>query len=571
MSEKRKPCLAALLAVALLATTWAAAHAESALVERTVEIAVGDGAVLEGTLFLPADAGRQFTILVRTPYGRHQQFDEARYWANRGYAVLMQDTRGKFGSTGEYIPFLNEFDDGMITLDWIAAQDWSNGSVGMWGSSYLAFCQLVLASEGHPALKSIIPISGWIGGDGSIENGGAHHIMLSIPWILHEESQTSRSIADVEMDDLFEFLPLIDAFSAVGIESKIWNEEFDFSALQRHDARKIGIPALHITGWHDFVSAASLSAYSAARQGPAAAEQKLMVGPWIHDQFYTTYTEVGDEDFGPESAMGRERLMELSLRWFDRTLKSAEPGIDQWPDVRLFMMGANEWRDYEQWPPDSAREQKLFIGSDGNANSSAGDGYLAARAPSSQGHDTFLFDPNDPVPTYGGANFHFFLHLAGVKDQREIEARDDVLVYTTVPMEQPLDIVGPVRVVLYAATEGPDTDFTAKLVEVRSSGYARIIEEGIVRASFRSRSGERELLKPGEVYELTVELGATAITIPPGSRLRLEVSSSNFPKYDRNPNNGEEPMRARTLHAVTQKIFHGGAYGSHLVLPVLDQ
>jgi putative CocE/NonD family hydrolase len=233
-------------------------------------------------------------------------------------------------------------------------------------------------------------------------------------------------------------------------------------------------------------------------------------------------------------------------------------------------MGANQWTHYDAWPPPAARDRKLYLGSEVGANSAAGDGLLSAAPAMSEGHDSYVCDPNHPVPTYGGANFHFMLHLIGVKDQREIEERNDVLVYTTEPLENDMEIVGPVRAVLYASTEGRDTDFTAKLVEVRPNGYAGIIDEGILRASYRNGPEERELLEPGQVYRLTVDLGSTAIMIPKGHRIRLEVSSSNFPKYDRNPNTGEEALKARVLKPVRQRVYHGGEYRSHVVLPVID-
>jgi putative CocE/NonD family hydrolase len=204
------------------------------------------------------------------------------------------------------------------------------------------------------------------------------------------------------------------------------------------------------------------------------------------------------------------------------------------------------------------------------ANSLNGDGYLSGDSPEFSRFDTYLFDPMNPVPTNGGANMHFMLHLVGVKDQREIEERDDVLVYTTPPLEKAMEIVGPIRAVLYASTEGKDTDFTAKLVEVRPGGYARIIEEGIVRASFRN-GAERELLEPGEIYELALEMGSTAVLIPKNNRLRLEVSSSNFPKYDRNPNTGEDALLARELKSVTQRVYHGGEHPSRVVFHAIER
>jgi putative CocE/NonD family hydrolase len=268
--------------------------------------------------------------------------------------------------------------------------------------------------------------------------------------------------------------------------------------------------------------------------------------------------------------MGLERLMKLALDWFDTTL-GGSAAVAEWPNARVFVMGANRWRDFDRWPPALARYRKLFIGSDRGANSAAGDGTLSPDPPPRPGHDTYVFDPMNPVPTYGGANFHFFMHLVGVKDQRDIEARDDVLVYTSAPLEEDMEIAGPIKALLHVSTEGRDTDFTAKLVEVRPDGYARIIEEGIIRASYRNGTGARELLEPGQVYRLSVEIGSTAILIPKGHRVRLEVSSSNFPKYDRNPNTGEDPLRARVLEAVTQRVHFGGDAPSHVVLPVVER
>ncbi len=570
MFKKPKIQFLAVALVLIASTTSLAVEMETeSFTEESIFINSPDGVVLAGTLILPVDASATNTILVRTPYSRKQHLTDARYWAQHGYAVLVQDTRGKFDSTGEYLPFINEYADGSATLDWIVGQPWSNGRVGMWGSSYLAFCQLVLASAEHPALKSIMPISGWLHDDNQIEHGGANHIMLSIPWIVHEESQTKRSLAEVEIDEMFEYLPLIDVFKSVGLESKIWLEDYDFASLDVFSAANISIPVLHITGWHDFVATAALDVYRQARGGSAGEYQKLMVGPWVHDQFYSTYTGVGDVDFGPESAMGRERLQKLALRWFDLTLKPNQPDLADWPAAQVFVMGTNQWQDFDNWPPHEAAAQKLYFGSDGGANTRDGNGYLANDVPESPRHDSFRFDPMNPVPTYGGANFHFMMHLTGVKDQREIEMRDDVLVYTAAPLTEPLHISGSVQVVLYAATEGLDTDFTAKLVSVRPDGYARIVNEGIIRASYRGGDVERQLLEPGKVYELAIEMGATSLVVPAGNRIRVEISSSNFPKYDRNPNTGEDAFVARTLQPVTQQVFHGGSYRSHLVLPVV--
>ncbi|MBU8923487.1 MAG: CocE/NonD family hydrolase [Bacteroidales bacterium] len=535
-----------------------------------VMIPMRDGVELSGALYLP-EAGDVFpVILVRTPYGKRQLRVEAEFWAAGGYAVLIQDARGKFASGGDYLPFVNELADGMATLDWIMEQPWCNGKIGMWGSSYLAFSQLILASKGHPGLRSIFPVSGWLGSEGQITCGGANHIMLSIPWILHEESLTNRNMNDYEIDEMFEYLPILDAFKSVGIDSRIWNEKYELEELDVYRPEDIEIPALHMTGWLDFVAESALGVYrgidAAGRKG-----QLLIVGPWFHDQFYSTFTEAGDEDFGPQSVMGRAGLMELSKKWFDMTLRGMKNDLSEKDRVTLFVMGADEWRGFDQWPPVASKPRKFFFSSMSGANSLDGDGSLSCLPLDDASFDTFTFDPMDPVPTNGGANMHFMLHLVGVKDQRDIERRDDVLVYTSEPLEDDMEIIGAIEARIYVSTEGLDTDFTAKLVEVREDGYARIIEEGIVRASWRNGGPDRELLEPGKVYGMNIAMGSTAILIKAGNRLRVEISSSNFPKYDRNPNTGEDPLRAAVLKKTRQKIYHGKKYPSHIVLPVMDE
>lgn len=534
----------------------------------TVRIVMKDGVRLSATVHRPSVKQTFPTILIRTPYGKHQHQYEAKYWTQHGYAVVVQDTRGKFDSEGDYLPFIHELEDGWATLDWILAQDWSNQQVGMWGSSYLAFCQLVLASARHPGLKSIMPISGWLSSDNQITHGGAHHLMLAIPWILHEESQTKRPIGNLDIDEMFAYLPLIDVFRSIGLQSRIWNEGFDLKQLDRFSADRIQIPALHITGWLDFVHTASLRVFSET-DAHSQSLQKLIVGPWFHDQFYTTYSQAGDADFGPDSVMGKKRLVRLALRWFDLTLKGIQNNLAQSPKVKLFIMGANQWKSFERWPPANTRLQKWNLGSVSKANSTRGDGFLTQKENrTGRPFDTFLFDPMRPVPTHGGANMHFMPHLLGIKDQSQIEQREDVLVYTSTPLTKNIEIIGRPKVVLFAATEGFDTDFTAKLVQVRPNGYAANIEEGILRASYR-QGNKRQLLKPGQVVRLEIQLGPTAMQLSAGDCLRLEISSSNFPKYDRNPNTGEDPLKATQLKAVNQTIYYRANQASYLLLPVL--
>lgn len=536
----------------------------------TVFVDMNDGVRLSTDVYIPVEReGTLPTILIRTPYGKHQHDYEGEFWALEGFVVVIQDTRGKWDSEGDFIPFLSEEEDGLETVDWITKQPWSNGEIGLWGSSYLSYCANVIATSRHPAIKTMFLISGWLQGDRIINPGGSMHLMLNLAWIMHEETQRVRSIQKYDLEELFSYLPMKDVFHSIGIESKIWNRTIDIRSLNDSlQAEQIDIPVYHMTGWNDFVCNAALDVYNRSSKSNSF-QHKLLVGPWFHDQLQTEFTEVGDEDFGPQSIMGRQRMNLLALQWFRHILIENDPQLENEPDVNVFVMGENKWRSFDHWPPADVSYQKWFLSSTTGANSSAGDGRLSLENQMETGKDHFMYDPMNPVPTYGGANFHFFLHTIGIKDQSEIEEREDVLVYTSERLDDTLQIIGQIKVVIRASTDGPDTDFTAKLVELRENGFARIIQDGIIRASYRNSNTERDLLVPGKIYDLEIDLGATAVAIPPGSRLRVEISSSNFPKYDRNPNTGEDPFTATELETARQTIYHGNLHPSYLLLPIV--
>lgn len=325
-----------------------------------------------------------------------------------------------------------------------------------------------------------------------------------------------------------------------------------------NDYDKVKMPILHVTGWYDFVGESTLRSYS----GIVAAgndKQRLIIGPWYHDQVFTGKSVVGDIDFGPSAQRGFDSMLELSVKWFDVHLRGEGKEPLKSP-VEVFVMGANEWQGLQAWPAPSAQEQKWYVGNDFS---------LSTTEPKTTGSDSYVFDPDDPVPTNGGSNFHYFKNNLGILDQSEIQKRDDVLVYSSAALEEPLRIAGMLKAVLYAETEGADTDFTVKVVELRSDGYARIIEEGIVRLSAAGIGGE-EGLRPGAVYKVEIVIGDIAIELPAGSRLQLEISSSNFPKYDLNPNTGEDPMKATEFRKVKQTIHFSPEHPTHLIVPVIQ-
>jgi putative CocE/NonD family hydrolase len=542
-----------------------------------VMVAMPDGVSLATDVYLPEATGAFPVVFSRSPYDKRQfKTYLADPLARAGYAVVMQDVRGMGGSDGMFVPFVYEKQDGLETLNWIAEQPWCNGRIGMWGPSYVGFCALIVSTEGHPNLEAVVNVSGWGNTQEMVAPGGAMHLQMGLPWTLSGQIRGQGSLRDIDWPTAFRHVPVTDIPRSIGISSEAWEGSvrlFSGDALARTAGmagRYDGVtaPTLHLTGWYDFVARHALDAYEgvdAATETP----QKLIVGPWRHDQQWGDETVVGDADFGAKSIMGIHNVIALSQRWFDRWLRDDLNGIAAEKPVRLFVMGVNDWREFDQWPPRRVEFRKWYFTSRSGANGPDGDGRLTPKAPTATSRDTFVFDPMDPVPTTGGANSHFFMRTLGVRDQRPVQQRPDVLVYTSAPLESDLTIIGPLRAVIHASTEGRATDFTAKLCAVRPDGYAAIIEDGIRRGPDPLAGADTSLTEPGRVYRYTIDLGGTGIRIAKGSRLRVEISSSNFPKYSRNPNTGEEPESASRFETVTQTIVHAPDQPSYIALPVL--
>lgn len=504
-----------------------------------------DGVELAADLYLPRPEGRFSTIVIRTPYGKQGLSRVAETFVQHDYAVVVQDVRGKYASGGTFTPFVNETNDGVDTLDWIARAAWSDGRVGMWGSSYLAMSGLLVAWHGHPALKAVFSNSGWDESAGINVSGGAVHIGLAIPWLLFEGGKTQRSLKQFDMDELFFHKPLRDVFKIAGVEMPAWIDERVPRANRRSPTARVNVPVFHIAGWYDFVSPGSLAAWRAMRNA-SAAPQKLMIGPWIHDQVWGAETRVGELDAGPDARMGVDRILELALAWFDVHIRGVQHSI---APVEVFILGENRWRTFADWPPPNTTTQRLYL---------AARRTLSARPAASASKDSYVFDPDQPVPTHGGANFHFFPNT-GIREQSEIERRSDVVGYTTTPLDRDVVIGGRVRAILHVSTEGRSTDFTAKLAYVTPEGKAFNIVDGIVRTK----------TVPGRIHEITIDLGEIAMRVPKGHRLRLDVSSSNFPKFDRNPNTGEDPFDAVEFRAVRQTIHHSRRLPSRVEIPII--
>jgi len=563
-------------------------------VDRDVPIKMRDGVTLRGDIYRPNAEGKFPVLLERTPYRRASwgyNIDFAQRAASRGYVVFMQDVRGRYSSEGEWYPFLHETEDGYDTIEWVAAQPYSNGKVGMFGGSYVGATQM-LAAIGHPPhLAGICPIvtaSNYH--DGWTYQGGAFEQWFNQSWttglaqdtLLLQLERLKRPPEDTNVLPLTDY-PIfhknpLEAMNpsthAVAPYYLDWLAHPSFDdywkrwSIEDHYA-DIRVPALHIAAWYDIFLGGSLRNYIGLKSGAATEEARksqrlrVVIGGHSGDG-----RKIGAVDFGAEA--DKLNYDELTLRWYDFLFKSEPNEFATGKPVRIFVMGIDQWREEDDWPLARAKSTKYFLHSKGAANSARGDGALSTAAPAAESSDKFIYDPAKPVPTVGGPLCCDVDHLApGPRDQREVEQRDDVLDYSTPPLEHDLEVTGPVRLEFFASSSAVDTDFTAKLVDVSPDGAAINLTEGIVRARYRDSQATPSLLTPGKVYPFSIDLWATSNVFRAGHRLRLELSSSNFPRFDRNLNTGELAANSSKRTTATNTVLHDKAHPSALILPVV--
>jgi putative CocE/NonD family hydrolase len=577
------------------------------VVQKNIVVPMRDGVSLATDVYRPASGGPWPALIARLPYSKELLatlvllMPDPLRLAQAGYAVVVQDCRGCYGSAGQPTPFVHEADDGADTIAWAATQPWSSGAVGMVGGSYLGVVQWLAAAEGPPALRTIAP---YITSDQLyapwIYQGGAFQLGFCLFWALgslaipelHRRLATrAATMAEVgaamralgNITALWERLPLL---AAPELESTApfyhdWlrhpcdDPYWQALAVGRRLAQ-IRIPTLNIGGWYDPFLAGTLSSYQGMRdQGgsPEARRPHLIVGPWSHGVWHGAFPE---RDFGLLASTDAFDLTGVQLRWFDTWLKGAEHGIDDEPPVKLFVMGVDRWREEDDWPLPDTQYRKLYLRSSGRANTRYGDGTLAWEPPVDEPADHYAYDPHDPTPTCGGATLlpgALAAVNAGPRDQCAVEDRADVLVYTTPPLAHDLEVTGPIRLILFAASSARDTDFTGKLVDVFPDGRALLLTDGILRTRYRRSYTQPEPLAPGTVYELPIDLVATANVFRAGHRIRLEVSSSNFPRFDRNTNTGGciAQETEADLVVAANRVFHDHARPSHLILPIIDR
>lgn len=536
-------------------------------------IPMRDGVKLSANVYLPAREHVRFpTVLERTPYGKGVEITPNwQAFVERGYAVVAQDVRGRYESEGEFEPLRQEGPDGYDTIEWIARQPWSDGKVGMIGGSYRGIVQWKAALLGNPHLKAIFPV---VSGadeyrDRFYSTGGAVKLGHRLGW-MSENLKAPGFRPDFSKFVLH--LPLRTAdVAATGWTSTLWRDllahpTYDsfwrgLSVLEHLD--RIKIPVFAIGGWYDNFAESDLAAYARLRQ--ISGLNRVLIGPWPHNMSY----KFEGVDFGSEAGAP---VRALQLEWFDQWLMGKDTPLVSEPPVQIFVMGANKWREDREWPPRDARPRRFYLESGGRANTLEGDGSLLERLPARGAEDHFVFDPRNPAPTRGGAvccNPKVFPW--GPMDQRPVEKRQDVLVYSTAPLRQDTEVIGPVEVVLYVATSAKDTDFSAKLVDVFPDGYARNLTDGLLRLRYRNSLERAELAKPGQVYRVTIDAGVTSNVFLKGHRIRIEVSSSNFPRFDRNPNTGGPLAEETKLLKANQTIYHDRERPSQVVLMVVGR
>jgi uncharacterized protein len=537
-----------------------------------VPVRMRDGVELYANVFLPPEHARVAAILVRTPYGKWETLN-ANYQSlvNHGYAVVVEDVRGRYESEGVFEPLEQEVADGDDTLNWVAGQPWSNGRVGMAGGSYLGIAQWKAALANNPHLKAIFPV---VSGnddyrDRFYSTGGAMKLGNRLEW-MSENLKAPGFHPDFAGFVLH--LPLRTAdVAATGRVSAMYQQvlahpEFDpfwRRISTREHLANVRVPVFSVGGWYDNFVESDLEAYAALRK--TSGLNHVLIGPWPHNMS----SKFSGIDFGADSAVP---IISLEIQWFDQWLMGKDTRLASEPPVKIFVMGANRWLQAREWPPEQARERVFYLESGGHANSLAGDGVLRQWPAPGVEPDHFTFNPRDPVPTRGGAvccNPRIFPW--GPMDQRPVEQRADVLVYTTRPLRRDVEVIGPVKVVLWVATTASDTDFTAKLVDVAPDGAARNLTDGILRLRYRDGLARSEPVQPGEVYHITVDAGVTSNVFLAGHRLRLEISSSNFPRFDRNPNTGGSIADEIREVTASQTVYHDREHPSRLVLMTMPE
>jgi putative CocE/NonD family hydrolase len=588
---KKTLCLVVFAATLLPGSTAWNQTASDVIVERNVAMKTRDGVTLFADVYRPAGDEALPVLLTRTPYDKSNGAAFGRMGALRGYIVVIQDVRGRYTSEGEWYTFKHETEDGYDTVEWAAALPHSSAKVGMFSGSYVGATQM-LAAIGHPPhLAGICPV---VTASNYHENwtyqGGAFEQWFNESWTSglaqdtanRELRKASNAMVSSTVLPLTQY-PVFNVKATGGTELtkelapyfldwlahpsydsywKQWSIEENFGSIQ--------VPALMIAAWYDIFQGGSLRNYLGIRAhgGTEAARNstQLVVAIGGHSGWSR---KVGDVDFGPDAPFDENAI---TLDWYDYLFKGKQNQFANGKPVKIFVMGENKWRDEASWPLERAKETRYYLHSDGKANSAAGGGSLTTAAESKETADSYVYDPANPVPTVGGPLCCDPVHLpTGPRDQKQVESRQDVLVYSTPPLEEDTEVTGPITLDLFAKSSAVDTDFTGKLVDVGPDGFAQNLTEGILRARYRESTSQATPIVPGKVYEYKIDLWSTSNVFLKGHRIRLEVSSSNFPRFDRNLNTGKSAAESSEFVKATNTVLHDSLHPSALVVPVVPR
>ncbi|GAC1325944.1 MAG: CocE/NonD family hydrolase [Chloroflexota bacterium] len=532
-----------------------------------------DGVQLAADVYRPTGDGTYPVILRRTPYLRTNPaaVDAMRYFVERGYVYVCMDVRGRGDSDGDFVPYRCEGVDGYDAIEWAATQAWSNGAVGTIGGSYEARIQWLTALETPPHLRAMVAVVS--PSDPFVESPTGTPSPMHLCWHTMTSGRGMQNVHIIDWMTVYKHLPLQTMDERVGRTIARWREEVLHDRLDEYwralcyqdKFSQVDLPVLHISGWYDDEQIGTPLNFAGMVRGAASERsrknQRLLMGPWTHQ--VNTASKVGEIDFGPSAIIDMNAYL---LAWWDHTLRGNDVSVaDDYP-VRIFIMGRNEWRDEREWPPARAQEKLLYLRSGGRANSRFGDGSLRFETPDDEPPDSYTSDPANPVPfiTEPLSN-----QIGGPDDYAAVQRRDDVLVYTTSPLDAEIEVTGPVRAVLYASSSAPDTDFMVMLLDVHPNGFAQRLCDGMVRARFRAGMDCPTPIEPGRVECYAIDLWNTAQLFRRGHRIQVQVTSSAFPKYDRNLNTGAPLGTTTECAAATQQIYHDMDHASHVILPII--
>jgi hypothetical protein len=596
---------------------------EIAVIDQKIMVPMRDGVRLATDVYRPKAEGRVPIIFSRTPYNfnawrdgelRTRTYESALKAVKRGYAYVVQNERGRYFSEGEWDILGTPLTDGDDALTWMAEQPWSNGKVGLLGCSSTAEWQMAVAASDHPALKAVVPMGFGAGvgriGDwyeqGNWYRGGAVQ-MLFISWLYGVQNDVARPTfgKDLSQEDLIRIsrsfdlaperprvdwseklyhLPVMDLINNVdgpkGVFDKMIrrkpNDPAWYEGGLYHDGMPFEAPSMWFVSWYDVSTGPNIALFNHVRENATDPEvannQYLVIAPTLH----CGYRRATEETIVGERNVGDARLDydALIYGWFDHWLKGEDNGIlKETPRVQYYTMGSNEWQSSDTWPPEEAEIVTYYLGSGGRANSVMGDGVLSTDAPGSDDYpDTFVYDPAYPVPSHGGNVCCTGNAIqGGAYDQRQMESRHDILVYTTEPLETGIEVSGTIEIKLYVASDVKDTDFTVKILDVYPDGKAYNLDETIQRARYREGYDKEVFMEEGEVYEISVSPMSTSNYFAAGHRIRIEVSSSNFPRFTRNLNTGGNNYDETEGIPARNTIHHSADHPSQIKLPIIER